>query len=81
VLGLSHGLGCERSCTTSAWPGWLVIVGTTTGTASLVWLELEERSNAELQSRRLGLERELERIHWDEAPRPPQATLRWSGRF
>jgi len=81
VLGLSHGLGCERSCTTSAWPGWLVLVGTTTGTASLVWLELEERSDAELQSRRLGLERELERIHWDEMPRPPQAALHWSGTF
>jgi hypothetical protein len=84
--GLGHAVGCAHSCTTPFWPGWLVIAGTTFGTASVIWLERRQRDLAELDSRRYHLDQELQRMRWNEAPRSPttaslHAALGWSGRF
>ncbi len=74
LAGLSVGLGyglCGHSCSAPAWPGWFVVAGTTTGTASLVWLERKQHDRAELALRRDYLEQELLRIKWDEAAASP----------
>jgi hypothetical protein len=83
--GAGKTLNCERSCTTSFVPGWIVVGGTGLLTAGIIWLSIETHDIAELDRRRHSLEQELQYLEWNEAHRvpPTQAgfALTWRGTF
>jgi hypothetical protein len=84
AIGAGSALGCKGSCTTTFWPGWLVIGGTTMGTVGIVWIVRKEHDIAELTSRRYQLEQELQRVEWNtpaSTGSEPRAALTWHGSF
>jgi hypothetical protein len=87
IFGVHAVLSCPHdSCKSPWWPGWVVVGGSTIGMAGAVWLRLEYRELAELQSRRYQLERDLERSRINAAPLPssangPQAALQFRTTF
>ena len=85
AVGAADALGCKRSCSTSFWPGWMVVGGATMTTAGIVWIKHKQGDIAELESRRFHLEQELQRVGWSMAvnakERAPLATFTWRGSF
>jgi hypothetical protein len=87
IFGVHAVLSCpDDSCHSPWWPGWVVVGGATAGIAGAVWLRLEYREQAELQSRRYQIERDLERSRINAAPLPsgangPQAALQLRATF
>ena len=77
VLGAAASLDCDDSCSSSFWPGWLVIGGGTIGEAGMVWVLLKNRDVAELTSRERQIETEIERLQWNAQPAAvsPRAAL------
>jgi hypothetical protein len=85
IAGLHAVLSCgDASCKSPWWPGWVVVAGATTGIAGVIWLRLDYRDMAELQSRRYQLERDLEHSRINAAPLPasgPRAALQFRAVF
>lgn len=87
IFGVHAVLSCpEDSCRSPWWPGWVVVGGATAGIAGAVWLRIEYREQAELQSRRYQIERDLERSRINAAPLPssandPHAALQFRAAF
>ena len=83
IVGAQAAISCHSSCSSPWWPGWMVVGGSTVAMAGVVWLKLDQRDSAELQSRRYQLEQEFERNRINAAPLPagPQAMLRLRAAF
>ena len=83
IFGVHAVLSCDGSCKSPWWPGWVVVGGATAGIAGAVWLRIDYRDLAELQSRRYQIERDLERSRINAAPLPggPQAALQFRAVF
>lgn len=87
IFGVNAVLSCPHdSCRSPWWPGWVVVGGATAGIAGAVWLRIEYREQAELQSRRYQIERDLERSRINAAPLPssmngPRAALQLRAAF
>jgi hypothetical protein len=84
ILGAESSIGCGDSCKgASAVPAWLAILGTTAGTAGLIWTVNTERDIDRIDSREYRIRSELERLDWHTSPRQqstvsPRLSLRGS---